>query len=727
MTYTYTLAELSALGATNLSILYRSLEADTASLRVPLQRPTSTPLPWANGDRIRIHDEREADCPRIFSGRVKRMNTTIASTNYAVQVELANDVDVLDSTIFAYIDESGKIHYAQSFYSARALGESPYGERLTSAGTVCERCFDWAKAGGAMDCELSLLFDSTILGVAGTGSQSCWSLIRQALKWVPDAASRMIYQASGQDTLCITTSRNNLAARIDVHSKTIDILGWSQRGSFGGIEAVALTPRPDLIPPVVAMTGRLQMVLPEDGNVRAPGAFIYHVRESGAHGASHEEVKKAAQAAALEMAPWQIVQGKAAPLTITNALGNVNRREKAAEAPAKILEWWGGTAGFTLLKKLGTSRLTFGKALFEPVAQSDAYPPDDTENPAPANYASPAQWGTLYLLTDGSFPARPEASENIGGLEWCRGKLSQYVWITPGSTLPSGVSREQVMDFFAGTHPVLDGNTKKQTRYALLTLDGVWINRRRVRYREGDNHTTPSAATMALSEAAETDAISSPTSPSGPDADYATALQDFFAATRKLYYDGSITLTDVRGCPGELLAHGINIRGLQPEWETMLTPCNAVDYDPILRRATLTLGSRDSLTIDELLERQDLGRVQAASRTSGDTDNPLDPTPDNDYSGSEGEGDASDYGEMVAPSINASIAAYTAGRPLNSWEAYPEGDKWYMNGGSVATPSGWVTVEAMDITPYYKPNRKFYAEWSDKAGKIIYRYVTQQT
>ncbi len=724
MTYFYTLAELTALGVADLSLTYRSLAADTASLRVPLGAQMSSPVPWTAGDRICICDERVAGSPRLFSGQVKSLHTTLSGTDYALHVELANDVDVLERTTFAYIDDNGKVCYAQSFYAPRELGDSPYGERLTSSRTVCERCFEWATGGGALSCTLEVTFDSTIMGVAGTGSQSCWSLIRTALKWVPDAATAMRYAATG-DTLQCLTARDMPVVRLDAATHRMLDAAGAELGRFEGIASVDLTPRPDLVPPVCAVTGRAQLVLPEGGDVRAPGAFIYHVRESG--GAVNEaQVARAARQAALEMAPEQEVLGRAAPLNPATALGETNMREQANWAPAQLLAWYSSFGTFSLLKKLGTARLTFGNPLFEPVGVEEAYPPEDEESEAPANYETPQAWGKLYLLDKGTFPASPKASRNVSGLKWCRGRLSQYVWIQPGSTLPNGVSREQVLEFFSGTHPVVDGGRKTMTRYALLTVDGVWINRRKVVYREGDNATggdAAAAAAIAEDAPATVAAEQAMATLTGPDAKYAIALQDFYAATRKLYYDGTIVLTGVEGNPGALLATGINVSGLLPEWEHMQTPCNAVSYDPIARRATLTLGCREGLTMDELLARQELGRVQASSRVDGATDNPLDETPDSDWTGEGGADDDEEPLDMVAPSVTASVATGATGKALNPFEVYAEGSKWMLNGGSVPKPAGWVTAEPIDITAHYKEGRRFYAKWSTAAGKVVYRYT----
>ncbi len=733
-TYHYSLAELSAAGVADISISYRSLEADTASLRIPLGATMAAPLPWGAGDRIIISDERVEGCPRLFNGRVKRLNTALTGAAWSMQVELAGDIDVLDATTFAYVDDHGEVCYAQSFYSPRAVGESKEGERLTSSLTVCERCFDWALEGGAMDCSRDIRFDATIMGIAGTGSQSCWSLTRSALKWVPDACTAMRYSAKG-DVLQYLTARDMPTVTLDAAAHRCTTDEGAEPLTFNGITSCELTPRPDLVPPVCAVTGRARLVLPEGGDVRTPGAFIYHVREAGgsiSREVAEEVATQAAAQAAVEKAPKQTIRGNASPLNIANAIGEVNMRDKANWAPESLLSWWKSFGTFALLGKMGASNLSFGNPLFEPVAAADAYPPgdgadgaeDDEANAAPANYDdSPQSWGTLYLFTHGSFPASTRASRNLSGLKWCRGKLSQYVWLQPGASIPSTISKEQVLEFFSGTYPVEEGGRRQSTRYALMRVEGVWINLRSVSYREGDNK-LEGASDSPSTDTPETE---EPETGGGSDPDYAAALSEIYASTRKLYYDGTLTLTGVRGNPGDLLSTGLNIEGLLPEWATMATPCNAIYYDPIARRATLKLGSRERLTMDELLERQRLGEAQTACRLAGNTDNPLDTPPTDDSAGTdspeEEEEEEEEPVEMIAPNINAFLATSVSGKPLNPFDVYAEGAKWMMNGGPVQTPDGWQTVEPKDITEHYATNRRFFARWSAAAGEVVYRYV----
>ncbi len=59
MTYHLTLTDLSAMGVTAVSLNYRSLAADSASLRCPMGADLSSPLPWVEGDRLVLSDDRQ--------------------------------------------------------------------------------------------------------------------------------------------------------------------------------------------------------------------------------------------------------------------------------------------------------------------------------------------------------------------------------------------------------------------------------------------------------------------------------------------------------------------------------------------------------------------------------------------------------------------------------------------------------------------------------------------
>jgi hypothetical protein len=397
-------------------------------------------------------------------------------------------------------------------------------------------------------------------------------------------------------------------------------------------------------------------------------------------------------------------------------------KEEAPGAPGLWHAFWSSFSAMRPLAKTNVSCLRYGKAMFEPVPVADAFPPSDDaeDNEQPENYEAFTDADKnlkIYALYQGQFPASSKKRDNVSGLKFCKGKLKQYVWIT--SKYTGELSKAEWQEFFSGSTKItIDGVTGK-TRYALLELDAIFINRRRKKYKTGTNE---------LDESDE-DYIANETPDSTPDTDdggataedYTSAAQDYYDATRKLFYDGSITLRGVSGySPAVLAGANLNIIGARDEWATMASPVVQAEYNPQYGTLTLTTGSPEILTIDERVQRTLIGRQSNANAGTSMVNAPeyyYDPDQPED------EEDEESGFPMISPSISAQATATKSGRPLNPFQIYSEGSetnlRWYINEGTMVAPGGNVVAfETTEITELVAkhPNDKFTVRVERKKG-----------
>jgi hypothetical protein len=399
----------------------------------------------------------------------------------------------------------------------------------------------------------------------------------------------------------------------------------------------------------------------------------------------------------------------------------VDMKDTAPGAPANWHNFWKGFTAFRALSKTSVGCLAYGQAVFEPVPVDEAFPPGvlAEDNEQPANYEPFTQGKDvhIYVLAQGQFPASSKSRDNVSGLKFCKGKLKQYVWIT--SEYTGELSKAEWQEFFSGSTKItIDGVTGK-TRYALLELDAIFINRRRKKYKTGTNE---------LDESDE-DYIANETPDSTPDTDdggataedYTSAAQDYYNATRKLFYDGSITLRGVSGySPAVLAGANLNILGARDEWATMASPVVQAEYNPQYGTLTLTTGSPEILTIDERVQRTLIGRQSNANAGTSMVNAPeyyYDPDQPED------EEDEESGFPMISPSISAQATATKSGRPLNPFQIYSEGSetnlRWYINEGTMVAPGGNVVAfETTEITELVAkhPNDKFTVRVERKKG-----------
>lgn len=475
---------------------------------------------------------------------------------------------------------------------------------------------------------------------------------------------------------------------------------------FGRVESVAFRPRYDLRPPVVGMVWsvagfRREYVLPAGGDLRQPWAFLYELPEVGGAGMGEELTE--AQKGVVRDATAQRMEVEGLPVPV-GWVSSGNMREASTGQPKVAYDFW--CRWFPELKKTGIGCLQFGQAVFEPVDVDVAFPPveggatsaDGTvETGQPANYEEfGKETQRIYVLNKGEFPASAERRENVSGLSFCQGVYKQYVWLK--ADYIGSLTEEERKEFFKGSWNVQLADGRHATRYALLTLRAVFIDRHHKRYKTGSNELLDGDDDFSADEE-EDEEPDEDGDVTVTTADYKQAVEDYYAATRRLLWDGSICLAGAEGVRmSELVGRTLCVTGLRPEWAQMGTPVQAVAWRPFEGQLVLQTGSTELLTVDERVERMQLGRRGLLGGGSslppdGEPDVPVDPeepvVPDEE----DGESPA-----MVAPSIAANQEARAEGRPLNPFEVFQDGERWFMNEGVWPAWGELIQFPTTDVT-----------------------------
>lgn len=719
--HTLEITTLHALNGDSVSITSASRTADTAALSFRLDSVDDS-APWAFGDEVTLTENGEP----IFHGYVtEEPETIIDAGGLSCNVKLGNIVALMDATPFIGDQGFGSFLYALGANDGRFVSSNQIIEHVLSNGMVLP--------GGepAASEHFDISIDSTIKCPVGSGSQSCWSLIDSCLHWVPDAVTW--YNPKTQIlSLRSATGGNEL---------TLDLAaGEARQGdeilfTFAGYEAASFRPRHDLCPPVVGLTWegtKQSKIFPEDGNLRQPWAFHFQIANQAGAGIGDELPPAEARRAQRSTQPTMTVLGRKVPTGWSN---EGDMKSPAAGAPGLWHNFWKSWPEMRPLAKTNVACLQYGQAIFEPLSVDEAYPDEETteeETDKPENYEAftPADVSPdIYALVQGSFPASSKKRDNVSGLTFCKGKLKQYVWFI--SDYQGELSEEEWKEFFSGSNYVQIGNTRAKTRYAVLELDGIFINRRRKKYQTGTNKLDPTDPDYSAEEEEEEGGNNENEI---TNSFYSKATEDYYNATRKLFYDGSISLRGVSGYnPAQLDGANLNITGSRTEWENMATPVVQAEYNPQFHTLTISTGSPEILTIDERVQRMLIGR-QTNSGAGTSLANP----PRDMESEEEEETESNDY-PMISPSISASATAIKSGKPLNPLEFYSEGKgdsaKWFINEGVLFAPGGKIinfeTTEITELVAQY-PNDKFTVRAERKPGTneweaVIRHYTPKKT
>ena len=509
-------------------------------------------------------------------------------------------------------------------------------------------------------------------------------------------------------------------------------VGWEQRTEWSAAQSMD-----DRMPPVVACRGGVNFEIPSGASIYQPGAFVYPVpyRTKGDRQEESKQQQRRMQAATGQ---WMHVKGLKVPKGWKVADGTaVNMRAPADVSVAGWRNFWMRFEAFKLLQKVGVDCLAFGTPVFEQVPAEEAYPEAEdgfAEVPAagsvlpeksdvPANYVEFTERDAehFYVLREGSFPASSDKRGNVRGLKFSRGSLLQYVWLA--SPLSGTASAEEAKAFFSGQH-VVGGKTK---HYALLRLDAVFINRKRTRYQTGTNRFAPDDPDYQADLDADLPAAE-------PTPDYYGAMSQFWQSCQRAKLGGrSVSVYGVRGIDPASISLPAVQRLLGVEGDA----CR-MTWDAGARTLTLQTGRRDILGVDELLNRQMLGRRSAEDRASNDElgagqggeswEAPPEVEPGDEPGGAD---EAVEGFPMVSPSVNASQVAAKEAKAMEPFALYQDEEgKWWINGGVIPAGRGHLRVEPKLVTVEVKDGRSFAvkARWDEasKSYKPKYIYFDEQ-
>lgn len=771
----FTFEELTGLGCRQCSVDYMSMAADVLRLEFAGTLMAHVPLPFAAGDFVRVLQD--GDC--VFRGWVTSVEPAMDTQVWVTRVEVQNVVAVLDALpvkVSSYEQE-------QRLESARELVLEALASARLCAMLAGER-FEVGIAG-------------SVMAVFSSGTESVWSNILAATRWVPNAASWYDHRTGtlhllggtaaagskasgrvefGADTrsgvLVVGSSRLSVteewaeeparvAAKLlrgstEVAATAVDgvVLSLVARapGAAGNGLALAFEPGSEgdvatvvpfaggddscglrlatmeslqgaalpgtvvsvsssltawEVPPVVALRGRYEFTLPAGASIYQPGAFVYHVPKKEVSAGGGDVEPAAVQRAGGE---WNIVKGYEVPPGWQTVNGGeaVDMRVAVSGAPALHHEFW--ARYLPEIRKTNVSCLAFGPAVFEPMPVAEAYPEaeedDETTTLAgvtkwrptlleskngPANYEEfkSGDDKKLYVCYEGQFPASSEGRGNVSGLKFCKGTLRQFVWLKSKYTgvLPGA----DVTAFFAGSMKVAGADGKEEVvSYTQLTLDGVFINRRRTRYQSGTN---------GQPEAAETPEPE-PDVPAGGSAeltrrDYIQALTDYYYSSRPVGTHGSMQLAEVRA-----YRHGAGLGVMK-----------SVRWNPATGALTLTTGAGGPVGVEAILQRQQVGKMQALADLQEDL---AQDSQQETGESEEPEEEVESY-PMVGGGASAGHRVDAKAARLEPFAVYMEDDgRMMMNGGPLPSPVGIIDVEPQDISAEWQEGREFYvkARWN---------------
>lgn len=676
--------DLTGLGCRQCSVDYMSMAEDVLRMEFAGTLMAHVPLPFAVGDFVRVLQDGEC----VFRGWVTAMEPAMDSQVWVTRVEVQNVVAVLD----ALPVEVSSYEQEQRLESAR--------EMVQQALSAARRCAMLA------DERFEVGISASVMAVFSSGTESVWSNILAAVRWVPNAASwydhrtgtlhllggtvaagskasgRVVFGSAmksgtlvvGMSSLEVTEewtaepaavaakllrgSTEVAATAMDAY--TLELVARAPgaagneielafeagaegdvatvEGFSGGDDSVGLqlatmeslqaAALPGTVvsmsssmtawevPPVVALRGRFEFTLPAGASIYQPGAFVYHVPKKEVSAGGGGDVEKQAAAVQQVGGEWHIVKGYEVPpgWQTVNAGEAVDMRAAVSDGTV-CHEFW--ARYLPEIRKTNVSCLAFGTAVFEPMPVAEAYPEaeedDETSTLAgvtkwrpplleskngPANYEefSSGDAQKLYVCYEGQFPASSKSRGNVSGLKFCRGTLRQFVWLKSAYT--GVLSGTDVTAFFAGSMKVPGEDGAEETvSYTQLTLDGVFINRRRTRYQAGTNgqpeaaegeeeeETTPGGGSTELSRR-----------------DYIQALTDYYYSSRPVGTHGSMQLAEVSA-----YRHGEGLGVLK-----------SVRWQPATGALTLTTGAGGPVGVEAILQRQQVGKMQALADLQDD-------------------------------------------------------------------------------------------------------------
>lgn len=456
---------------------------------------------------------------------------------------------------------------------------------------------------------------------------------------------------------------------------------------------------------------------------------------------------------------WMTVKGTPIPAGLAVAGGAVKMNIPHVKDREKWQRFWAQFGAFKVLGEI-TEGFAFGKPYFFPIAAEEAYPTDGGApefeeatrigalrppvrefSNVPANYKLLTPSDNMHLLVEGSFPASSKAGGNVGGLHFCKGCLKQYVFVDGNL---EGISKEQATAFFKGSYK-FKGKTR---RFTCLKVEGTFIDRRRKRFQEGTNKRAPEDPDYnedidggrgwhVVGERTEED----PEPQQGlSKADYIAAAKEYLAACGNMGTAGrteEISAHVVGGDfdPGLTVDDVFAVLGMAP------AASGGYSYDSSSREVTArgSAGQAANFELEDFLTRRRAVKeaawldwkerhkdaVEAKERerdTAGGAEPPEYPLTPLEW---QAEREKDNY-PMVSPSISASAGVSNEDAPLNPFQVYADGEKWFINEGEMASARyGVLKFPTTEITSIWQANRSFYVKVAPKSGggwKLVVKY-----
>lgn len=516
--------------------------------------------------------------------------------------------------------------------------------------------------------------------------------------------------------------------------------------------------------------------VPEDASEYQEGAIVVDVdidrtrepqveRESWEYdptkeGARRDILRQAEQENRLreDTQKWMTVKGTPIPAGWAVASGAVKMNIPHVKDREAWQRFWAQFGAFKVLGEI-TEGFAFGKPYFFPIDAEEAYPPDDApefeEAPrigalrppvrevsnVPANYKLLTPADNMHLLVEGSFPASSKAGGNVGGLHFCKGCLKQYVFIDGNL---EGISKEQATAFFKGSYK-FKGKTR---RFTCLKVEGTFIDRRRKRFQEGTNKRAPEDPDYdedidggrgwhVIGERTEDD----PEPQQGlSKADYIAAAKEYLAACGNMGTAGRTEEISAHVVGGDF-DPGLTVDDVFAALGMAPAASGGYSYDSSSREVTArgSAGQAANLELEDFLTRRRAVKeaawldwkerhkdaVEAKERerdTAGGAEPPEYPLTPLEW---QQEREKCNY-PMVSPSINASAGVSNEDAPLNPFQVYADGEKWFINEGEMASARyGVLKFETTEITSIWKANRSFYVKVAPESGggwKLVVKY-----
>lgn len=456
---------------------------------------------------------------------------------------------------------------------------------------------------------------------------------------------------------------------------------------------------------------------------------------------------------------WMTVKGTPIPAGLAVASGAVKMNVPHVKDREKWQRFWAQFGAFKVLGEI-TEGFAFGKPYFFPIAAEEAYPTDGGApefeeatrigalrppvrefSNVPANYKLLTPSDNMHLLVEGSFPASSKAGGNVGGLHFCKGCLKQYVFVDGNL---EGITKEQATAFFKGSYK-FKGKTR---RFTCLKVEGTFIDRRRKRFQEGTNKRAPEDPDYnedidggrgwhVVGERTEDD----PEPQQGlSKADYIAAAKEYLAACGNMGTAGrteEISAHVVGGDfdPGLTVDDVFAVLGMAP------AASGGYSYDSSSREVTArgSAGQAANFELEDFLTRRRAVKeaawldwkerhkdaVEAKERerdTAGGAEPPVYPLTPLEW---QAEREKCNY-PMVSPSISASAGVSNEDAPLNPFQVYADGEKWFINEGEMASARyGVLKFPTTEITSIWQANRSFYVKVAPKSGggwKLVVKY-----